>query len=238
MLDYLRKIFKIKSTWSLLLISVFSLFLSFFRLIYSGNQMYIFMIWNLFLAFVPWLIASWIYIKEIRHPMVTGLLMLVWLVFFPNAPYLLTDLIHLGKENSLPLWYDLILFLSYALAGVLYGFVSLDMIQRRLPLKRTRLLCIFLIYLSCFGIYLGRFLRWNSWDLLTNFGGIFQDVLQRISDPFQHRSTWGFTFLFGTLLNILFYSYRHFSLPLEEKENPNETNISDSNMPDSSNPDL
>lgn len=152
-----------------------------------------------------------------KNKLAFGLLIVCWLAFFPNAPYVLTDIIHLGREGSAPVWYDLILLLSYGFAGLLYGFVSLQMIENSLNSglhkKRAWLLSVFMIYLSCFGIYLGRFLRWNSWDLVTNLEDVLSDIFQRVINPFAYSTTWVFTILFGTLLNILFWSYKSFKLP-------------------------
>jgi uncharacterized membrane protein len=144
------------------------------------------------------------------------LLIIIWLAFFPNAPYILTDILHLGKGNAIPLWYDLILLLSYSFTGMLYGFISLNMIEEKLKLltkiKFYGFFSMVLIYVSCFGIYLGRFLRWNSWNILTNISSLFLDVSDRLLRPFDHTTTWGFTILLGTLLNIMYLSYKYFKL--------------------------
>ena len=76
----------------------------------------------------------------------------------------------------------------------------------------------FLIYVSCFGIYLGRFLRWNSWDLVKNIESVFDDIFQRIIYPGDHRTTWVFTFLFGTLLNILYIVFKQEELKIKQTQ--------------------
>ncbi|MBN1498824.1 MAG: DUF1361 domain-containing protein [Spirochaetes bacterium] len=215
MLDYVKNIVRIKSTVLLAVISLYAIFLSILRVIFTGKSFFLFMFWNLFLAFLPWFIASLLYVKQIFSRTLFFILVITWLAFFPNAPYILTDIIHLGKEHSAPVWYDLILLLSYGFAGMLYGFVSLKMIEEMtavvLKIRFAWLFSIVLIYISCFGIYLGRFLRWNSWDLLTNLDNVLKDVIVRIVNPFQHPTAWVFTFLFGTLLNLLYWSYKVFS---------------------------
>ena len=184
------------------------------RLLYTNTRIYYFLFWNLFLAFIPWFIASILYVNKIRNKIAITVLTLIWLLFFPNAPYILTDIIHLGIGNNAPLWFDLILLLSYSFTGMLYGFVSLYMIEDKLNsiIKRKTygIIPILLIYLSCFGIYLGRFLRWNSWDVISNISSLFVDIKNRIIDPFQYVATWGFTILFGTLLNVIYFSYKTF----------------------------
>jgi uncharacterized membrane protein len=215
MIGYIKSVFKIKSTFVLLVISLFSVLLSFVRVIHSRGPFFLFMLWNLFLAFIPWFIASIMIYKQIKNRFALILLTAIWLVFFPNAPYILTDLMHLGKGLAVPLWYDFILLLSYGLTGMLYGFISLgtieELISKAFKMKNTWLISIFLIYISCFGIYLGRFLRWNSWDLITNANDVFTDVYTRIFNPFEYKTTWIFTILFGTLLNILYWSYKAYS---------------------------
>lgn len=216
MFDYIKRIWAIRSTRVLLVGSLFSLALSAMRVLYTHDIFFLFLVWNLFLAFVPWFIASVAHIRDIRSwPVLAGIVVL-WLAFFPNAPYILTDLIHLGKGWLAPVWFDLILLLSYGFTGMLYGFVSLRMIGLILVSKTGRaaaeLLSVPLIYLACFGIYIGRFLRWNSWDLVSNFDSVLADIFVRVTNPFSHTATWAFTILFGTLLNILYWSYKSFAI--------------------------
>lgn len=215
MFSFLKKIINLRSTHVLLVFSLFSLTLSLLRVILSGHWFFVFLVWNLFLAFVPWLIAGITWARSVRSLIPLILLVFVWLLFFPNAPYILTDLLHLGKDRSVPVWFDMILVLSYGFTGTFYGFVSLRMIELILRSRWPRLPgpCIHvpLIYLGCFGIYLGRFLRWNSWDVVANMNRVMADVASRFINPFQHPSTWSFTLLFGTVLNLLFWSYRSFA---------------------------
>ena len=215
MFDYIKKVWLIGSTRVLLVGSLFSLALSAMRVLYTRDIFFLFLVWNLFLAFVPWFIASVAHIRKIRNWPILAVLVVLWLAFFPNAPYILTDLIHLGKGWLAPVWFDLILLLSYGFTGMLYGFVSLRMIGLILVSKTEKpaaeLLSIPLIYLACFGIYIGRFLRWNSWDLVSNLDSVLADIIVRVANPFSHTATWAFTILFGTLLNILYWSYKSFS---------------------------
>ncbi len=217
MIDYFKKLFAIRSTAVLMVLSLFSLLLSALRISYTNHYFFLFLVWNLFLAFLPWFIASIIYIKKIRNWVVLTISILVWLAFFPNAPYILTDLMHLGKDRSAPIWFDLILLLSYGFAGLLYGFVSLHMIEKILVRKtghrHVALISVPLIYLACFGIYIGRFLRWNSWDLVSNMSSVLRDIAARFINPFNYTNTWVFTIFLGTLLNVLYWSYKSFSLP-------------------------
>lgn len=216
MREYVRRVFAYKSTYALLAISVFSMLLSVCRVLATGYSLFMFMLWNLFLAFVPWLAASVAYVRDIRSKPLLLVIILFWLAFFPNAPYVLTDLIHLGKGSSAPVWYDLILLLSYGFAGLIYGFTSLQMIEEKVrtvfAVRHAGILSGLLIYVSCFGIYLGRFLRWNSWDLISNADQVMRDVFHRMAYPRSHPTTWVFTILFGTLLNIVYLVFKQDAL--------------------------
>lgn len=224
MIAFVRRVFSVRSTWILFILSVFSIALTIVRGYFTDRPAFLFLWWNLFLAFIPWAIATFIRVQKVRNRWALVALLLCWIAFFPNAPYILTDFIHLGRFGDAPLWYDLIVILSFAFAGMLYGFVSLQFLEmrffRNLSATRRAVASIGLVYLSCFGIYLGRFLRWNSWDLLQNLGPILSDILDRITDPLAYRETWGFTILFGTFLNLAYWSYKTFGIP--DKPHPTE----------------
>jgi uncharacterized membrane protein len=150
-----------------------------------------------------------------------GFLCLVWLLFFPNAPYILTDLFHLRHRAEVPIWYDLILIIAFAWTGLLYGFFSLLDIEQKRPFALSQTLHIVfivgLLFLSGFGIYIGRFLRWNSWDVVSHPLGIFTDVFDRFINPTDHPRTWGVTIFMGLLLNMMYFSIR--GLGKNRKEN-------------------
>jgi len=137
---------------------------------------------------------------------------LSWLAFFPNAPYILTDLFHLNHGAAMPMWFDLVLILAFAWTGILFGFLSLWDFEKLLKTKLSRkwipLISVGLLFLSSFGIYLGRYLRWNSWDLIHRPFSIFQDVSDRVLYPLEHTRTWGVTFFMGILLVLMYVSFR------------------------------
>ncbi len=215
MFKYVRDVFSIRSTWVLFFLSVFSTLLTVVRVLVTGRSMFLFLWWNLFLAFIPWSIATLVRVREIQNRWILSLLLVCWIVFFPNAPYILTDLVHLQDDRSAPLWFDLMLLLSFGFAGMFYGFVSLRFLETRFLRTLSRLwsevVSVGLIYLACFGIYLGRFLRWNSWNLVDDLSRVLFDVFARVADPLAHRETWGFTLLFGTFLNLVYWSFKAFA---------------------------
>jgi uncharacterized membrane protein len=185
-----------------------------FRYSYSDTNAFIFLNWNLFLAFIPWLLMTWliIYPKIQQYKIAVGLIICVWLLFFPNAPYILTDLFHLKLKLSMPVWFDMVLIFSFAWTGILFGFLSLWDIERVLSKFMNRkyipVISIFLLFLSSFGVYLGRYLRWNSWDIIRNPFGLAFDISDRFLDPFSHLGTWGMTAFMGLLLSILYFSFK------------------------------
>src|SRR4051812_1223502 len=104
----------------LILSSLLSLSLLLCRMLLSFSLTYGFLVWNLFLAMIPYLISTWIIVKQerIRKPHIIAVLTFLWLLFFPNAPYILTDLLHLRERQNIPLWYDLLLLLSFGWNGL------------------------------------------------------------------------------------------------------------------------
>ena len=156
---------------------------------YRGTQTFFFLNWNLFLAWVPYLIAlslPYFYRKFNSKILIVGILF-CWLLFFPNAPYILTDFLHLKKRIGIPLWYDMMLFLSFAWTGLILGYLSLLEVQQFLRNFFSKTLVntisVIVLLLSGFGIYLGRFQRWNSWDIITNPFSLFADILNILAHP-------------------------------------------------------
>ncbi|MCA9897983.1 MAG: DUF1361 domain-containing protein [Ardenticatenaceae bacterium] len=153
------------------------------RFVYTGSLGFIFLQWNLFLAWLPVLFALLARRKGASRwgRWLWGGL---WLLFFPNAPYLLTDLLHLGQIGRVPIWYDLIMLLTYALAGLFVGFASLfwlhDLVARTWNRVAGWLFVLVVLALSSFGVYIGRFLRWNSWDLVLNPTILLRDLADHL----------------------------------------------------------
>lgn len=190
----------------------FAFLLSIFRVLMTNSLMFLFLNWNLFLAFIPWGVTTLAISnhKKINHTLF-GCYLIIWLVFFPNSLYILTDLFHL-KSGSIMVWYDLVLIMSFAWAGLMFGFLSLCNIEK-LMIKRIKpwtigLFSSLLIFLGSFGVYIGRFLRWNSWDIITEPLSLFYQISERLINPFEHPRTWGMTILMGILLNLIYWSFK------------------------------
>jgi uncharacterized membrane protein len=181
-----------------------------FRMYHSGSIRFMFLSWNLFLAWVPLGIALLTY-RRLEQGRLRGHHGLAgwaaWLLFFPNAPYIITDLLHLTKKSAVPIWYDSLMVFSYALVGLLAGLLSLHLIHRvmdrRLGRMAARLVVTFSLLLAGFGVYLGRFERWNSWDLLTNPVGLLGNALEQLTNPTALR----LTVVFALMLTLIYYTF-------------------------------
>jgi uncharacterized membrane protein len=214
MLKLLKDSNRLNETLFMATLTAFCFGLSIFRFIYTDTRTFMFLNWNLFLAFVPWVLTSITILKpNIQKSRITiFILLFIWLLFFPNAPYLLTDLFHLRTRSLMPMWFDLVLILSFAWTGLLFGFLSLWDIEKILSqsfnLKWVTIISINLIFLGSFGVYMGRYLRWNSWDIITEPFRLLYDVGERIVNPFEHPRAWGMTIFLGIFLNIIYWSFR------------------------------
>ncbi|MCC7361844.1 MAG: DUF1361 domain-containing protein [Anaerolineales bacterium] len=175
------------------------------RVAYTRNFYYIYFVWNLFLAWLPMLCALTAYNLAKARSRLSWLMMagcaFVWLLFFPNAPYLLTDILHLAPRPDIPLWYDLILVIAFAMSGTLLGLVSLYLMQLLVHRAAGPLLgwlfALGVLALSGFGIWLGRFQRWNSWDLFTNPVALLSDIAYTLRHPLANWRTFAFSALFS-----------------------------------------
>ena len=214
MVELLKKYNRLNISILLSIISLSCFLLSLFRVYLTGSSLFLFLNWNLFLAFIPWLFSTLIIVKpnlQKKKPVLLGLFFL-WIIFFPNALYILTDLFHLRINSLMPIWFDLVLILSFAWTGLLFGFISLIDIERLLTeytnTKIVSFISVFLLFTASFGIYIGRYLRWNSWDIIISPFSLFYDISDRIINPLAHPGTWGMTFLMGLLLNMFYWSFK------------------------------
>lgn len=185
------------------------------RVYRSHSATYVFLLWNLFLAWIPYLSSLWAGHLHWRYPRLWWVLVipgLLWLAFFPNAPYIITDFWHLQERAPIPLWYDLGMLSVFALTGLFLAVFSLrtmqGLVKEYLGAIASWLFVVVVLGLGGLGVYLGRFLRWNSWDLLLNPGGVLADIAIRVADPPSHPRTFCVTLLFAA---ILFVSYLAFT---------------------------
>lgn len=178
------------------------------RMVASGSSFGLFLAWNLVLAAVPLVASSALVRLDARRarPLALAAVGAVWLAFLPNAPYLLTDLVHLKTRPPVPFWFDLGLLLSAAGVGLLSGYVSLADVQgvvaRRWGAARAWAGSIGALFLSAFGIYLGRDLRWNSWNVLAAPGRLAADIARVVLDPAGYPNGPVMTLVFGGMLTL------------------------------------
>ncbi|GIV78555.1 DUF1361 domain-containing protein [Litorilinea aerophila] len=194
-----------------ILSSAASVGLFLFRVYYAQTTTYRFLNKNLLLAWIPMVCAllAWRLGYGRRRPswLVWGLLGL-WLLFFPNAPYLITDLMHISPRHRVPLWFDALLLFSYAWTGLMLGFFSLQLVQ--LLFQRWYgpmlgwLVALVSIAAGSFGVYLGRLPRWNSWDVLLAPHSLLTDILAHFHAPLNHLQGLLMSFFFFVFLTVTY----------------------------------
>ena len=143
---------------------------------YTGRNFgYQFLLWNLLLAWIPALAALAAYrfhVRDRRPDFVFGLCVLVWFLFFPNALYIVTDFVHLEHRPPVPLWFDLLMIASFAWTGLCLGYLSLYLMQEiaraRFGAGASWMFAMAMLALGSIGVYAGRVLRWNSWDVVRH----------------------------------------------------------------------
>lgn len=184
------------------------------RIIYSGNTLYLFLIWNLFLAWIPYAISLYFKRNEKQPKPIQALLFISWLLFFPNALYIVTDIIHVKETEAAPVWFDAILLFLASFAGLALAFASIKNVENILSQyfqkKFISAIVILLLFVGSFGVYLGRFQRWNSWDIVHNPMMLASDIAHRFTSPFNHTKTWGVTFLLTGLYALCWYFMKAF----------------------------
>ena len=161
--------------YSLLLATAICLTLIFMRHLFAGYASYSFLIWNLMLAWIPLLFS---FLTYRFHALGTGrgpaffFCAFAWFVFFPNAPYIATDIVHISPIHIAPAWLDMITVIACAWTGLCLGYLSLYLMQEIARDRMGRLagwaFVLVMLALGSLGVYCGRFLRWNSWDVLSH----------------------------------------------------------------------
>jgi uncharacterized membrane protein len=175
---------------------------------------YAFLAWNLLLAYVPLMIANWLNRHEavMRNRIMLVLSISAWLLFLPNSFYILTDLFHLQNISGSRPWFDLTLILSFAWNGILFGIISLWKMEMLLKRTKRRVISALLIFavmwLNAFGVYIGRFLRFNSWDIIFNPFPLLNDIVEMIVNPYDYKNAWAMSACFGCFIIILYHTVK------------------------------
>jgi uncharacterized membrane protein len=178
--------------------------------ILMGAHGYTFLVWNLFLAWLPYLaaLAASALAIPARRPLLTAPMALagaIWLLFLPNAPYIMTDFVHLPGMRFV-WWYDVGTLLAFAWAGCILGVASLHLmrgvVRARFGDRASWAFVLVCVGLSGVGIYLGRFLRWNSWDVLTSPRLLAHELAAVLSDPGAYPRLIGVSGMFAAFLLV------------------------------------
>jgi uncharacterized membrane protein len=197
--------------------SLFCVALVVVRNVHTGNGNFRYLIWNLFLAWIPFALAVFVYDRWRRRR--GGMLLLVlgglWLLFFPNAPYIATDVVHLQHDSLSPYWYDAVTIAAFAWMGVLLGFASLYLMQTAVRQWRGAvagwIFAFFAIGLGSLGIYLGRVLRLNSWDALEH-PSVLPRILHTVArNPFAYQEAIAITLALTLALSFAYFLLYNFA---------------------------
>ena len=176
------------------------------RMGYTHSYRFAFLYWNFFLALLPLYFSH--KVKHSLKPVATCAFAALWLLFFPNAAYLFTDIVHLKAGTRLMYWLDVIILFSSGIYGLVIAMYSLREMEAwygqfvSARLKKGITCCLLL--LCGYGIYLGRVERWNSWDILAQPGDLFQAMHFHARHPFRSRVAWYMTSVFAAGLQIIY----------------------------------
>ncbi|MEX1104510.1 MAG: DUF1361 domain-containing protein [Dehalococcoidia bacterium] len=190
------------------------------RITRTDDPHFAFLTWNLFLAWIPFVVAVALYGA---HRAAAGWLWLgfgfvAWLLFLPNAPYLVTDYIHLAADARVPLWFDFALLGAFSVSGLLLGFASVYLVQavvtERLGTFAGWAATGAVFVLSAVGIYVGRVLRFNSWDAVQEPGPLVSLALARLEDPLGNPLLVATVVVFTAFLTLAYVGLYMTSLAL------------------------
>ncbi len=184
------------------------------RVLITQSLMYVFLLWNIFLAFIPYGIGLWIQQKRNNLSKIKlSFSLILWLLFLPNASYIVTDFVHLRLSTPNTIWLDTLLLFFCSSLGLLLSFSSTYQITNTLFSKSnstTKLIWLFSIHFAIsFGVYLGRFLRWNSWDFFHYPFNLFTDIVNRFTHPLHYINDWSFILLFQAFISFSYYCYQY-----------------------------
>lgn len=199
---------------------LFSIGLTTIRILYTGQWRFAWLSWNLFLALVPYLITRF----AVHHPSWIekgwkfALVFISWLLFIPNSFYIITDLFHLEISQRIPLWFDLALIFSFAWNGILLGVVSVrqmeKIMQLNFPLMKEWQFVSPLMLLNAFGVYIGRYLRYNSWDVIANPFQLTEDIIYLLIHPVRYRFDWSMILCYTVFMTLIYLAIKRMSKAL------------------------
>jgi len=184
---------------------------------YAQSSLYLFLVWNLFLAWLPLVISLLIDQIFRRKPTKSAnliILIALWLLLLPNTFYILTDFMHLRYRAGMPIWYDVLLLISFSWNGLILGITSLAIVQKTVKQKYgsapSWIFTAGSIVISSIGVYIGRFFRWNSWDVILTPKNVVSDIIPVIAHPLFYAKMYASSlvlalFIFTAYLTVLFF---------------------------------
>ena len=196
---------------------LFSVALIMGRIAYTGMFTYVFLIWNIFLGALPYFITRTIakHTRLISSRLSFLLVFLLWLFWVPNSFYIITDLFHLGSTPAMPRWYDLALILSCAWNGLLLGVLSVRQMEKiweeRVPRINGWCFIMPVMFLNAWGVYIGRYLRFNTWDIVSSPFALMADIFDMLVHPMQNKYAWGMVLCFTGLMWVMYISLKQLS---------------------------
>ncbi len=196
-------------------LSTFLFFLYYIgRVYWSQELIYQNLIWNLFLAWLPYLFCLCVaVINQVRPSWWWALIVpaVLWVIFLPNALYIVTDLNHLRNKATIPVWYDAGFLSIAAWTGLFLAIGSLNTMQKIVQSYAGKIagwiFALMIIGLSGYGVYIGRFLRWNSWDILQDPLLIISDSLTPITNPLQSKDMIVFITMYTSLYLVTYLAF-------------------------------
>jgi uncharacterized membrane protein len=198
-----------KVNLTLLVLSIYCFGLLLFRAKITNSTYLFFLVWNLVLAVIPYLITTYLTVHTVQRKIIYALL-LVWLLFIPNSFYIITDLVHVVRSEAHLFYFDLLLICSFAVSGFLLGILSLQsaeiILQRTFQNQRfTTYVIPMICFLNGFGIYIGRELRFNSWDIISNPIHLMETLYGELFST----ETIVFSIHFGTFIYLAFLVFKN-----------------------------
>lgn len=204
----------------LILSCLFSTGLTAVRIVYTHHLHFAWLTWNLFLALIPYGITRFAvqHLSWIEKRWKFGCLFAVWLLFLPNSFYIITDLFHLEIANRIPLWFDLALLFSFAWNGILLGVLSVrmmeKMVQLNFPAVKEWQFVYPLMLLNAFGVYIGRYLRYNTWDVIADPFQLTKDIVYMTLHPVHYRFDWSMIFCYAVFMSLIYLALKRVSRAL------------------------
>jgi uncharacterized membrane protein len=198
------------TTRALFFASCFAIVLDIARVGLSQKINFIFLIWNLFLAWIPYTLSTMLHIETSKKKFIA--IFLPWLLFFPNAAYLITDILHVDFRPPVPLWYDSLIFFVFGWLGIMLASLALlrvhKYIEHKIGVVWSACAVLGIAVLTAFGIYLGRFERFNSWDVFTDPLTLFTNIIDIWNDIPHTVEPLLFTGIFTLVILFTYYVVR------------------------------